>query len=462
MSQWAEIRHQHFVEGVPRKELARRFGLDVKTVRRALIREEIPIRRQALPRPCRLDPWRDEIRSWLEEDPKITAKRIRTLLVFAVGVGCVSSRHAGGSRWSVQRSPASQVVQAPLRGRHRIPVGAGPSDLLLMDDRRTLVCKNAEEHTLSIIDLSARGEVARIRLPVAERRGDGEPTEGYLTGLVEDRSTKTLWAVSNEGQICSVDMRDRSASTRYTSRSDGDIASDFLAAAWDPDRARLLISAQEREDERGVLLAFVSGRLQVIAETTMPIWNMQRRGSMLYFVSSRPGVVDEGAFDSAVGAINLRSDHTVLESDLAAGYAESLVILSDGRLLLADSGLDRLLEYAASGALRITREMGDLSPAAMHAGAHRVAVMEQGHPVRPILIYQMTDGGLSPSPVKEFPIHEGELGGVVTLPGGGLAVSLHRENAVLLLGAEQAKRFRGFSVSGGERPGADEMPTTGR
>ena len=36
MTQWAEIRHQHQVDGVPKKELARRFQIDVKTVRRAL------------------------------------------------------------------------------------------------------------------------------------------------------------------------------------------------------------------------------------------------------------------------------------------------------------------------------------------------------------------------------------------------------------------------------------------
>ncbi len=37
----------------------------------------------------------------------------------------------------------------------------------------------------------------------------------------------------------------------------------------------------------------------------MPIWNMQRRGPMLYYVCSKSGAVDEGAFDSAVGAIDL-------------------------------------------------------------------------------------------------------------------------------------------------------------
>ena len=35
MSQWAEIRHMHAADGVPKKEIARRLRLDVKTVRRA-------------------------------------------------------------------------------------------------------------------------------------------------------------------------------------------------------------------------------------------------------------------------------------------------------------------------------------------------------------------------------------------------------------------------------------------
>ena len=36
MFQWAEIRHMHLGEGVAKKEVARRLGLDIKTVRRAL------------------------------------------------------------------------------------------------------------------------------------------------------------------------------------------------------------------------------------------------------------------------------------------------------------------------------------------------------------------------------------------------------------------------------------------
>ena len=44
MTQWAEIRHLHLVDGVPKKEIARRLKLDVKTVRRAIGRSTPPVR----------------------------------------------------------------------------------------------------------------------------------------------------------------------------------------------------------------------------------------------------------------------------------------------------------------------------------------------------------------------------------------------------------------------------------
>ncbi len=42
MSQWAEIRHMHVVDGVPKREIARRLGLDRKTVERALSQPTAP------------------------------------------------------------------------------------------------------------------------------------------------------------------------------------------------------------------------------------------------------------------------------------------------------------------------------------------------------------------------------------------------------------------------------------
>ena len=43
MSQWAEIRHQHLVEGVAKKQIARRLQLDIKTVRRAVEQPTPPV-----------------------------------------------------------------------------------------------------------------------------------------------------------------------------------------------------------------------------------------------------------------------------------------------------------------------------------------------------------------------------------------------------------------------------------
>ena len=53
MSQWVEVRHLHLVEGVPKKEIARRLKLDVKTVRRAIGRPTPPVR-VSPPRPSTL------------------------------------------------------------------------------------------------------------------------------------------------------------------------------------------------------------------------------------------------------------------------------------------------------------------------------------------------------------------------------------------------------------------------
>ena len=55
MTQWAEIRHLHLVDGVPKKEIARRLKLDVKTVRRAIGRSTPPVR-VSPPRPQRPGP----------------------------------------------------------------------------------------------------------------------------------------------------------------------------------------------------------------------------------------------------------------------------------------------------------------------------------------------------------------------------------------------------------------------
>jgi transposase len=79
VQQWAEIRRMKFVEGLSTHAVHRRTGLHRKTIRRALESDEPP-RYVRPPRPSKLDPFREEIKRLLQEDPRIPAKRIRELI----------------------------------------------------------------------------------------------------------------------------------------------------------------------------------------------------------------------------------------------------------------------------------------------------------------------------------------------------------------------------------------------
>lgn len=79
VEQWAELRRLHFSEGIGIRELARRFGLHRKTVRRALKRTEPP--KYSRPRtPSKLDPFKDDVHRLLKDDPRLPAVRLRELL----------------------------------------------------------------------------------------------------------------------------------------------------------------------------------------------------------------------------------------------------------------------------------------------------------------------------------------------------------------------------------------------
>lgn len=80
VSEWAEMRHLHQVQGVSKKELSRRFGRDIKTVRRALARPDAPVRRKPVYRGCILDAYREKIAAWMAAEPRISGKRVWVLL----------------------------------------------------------------------------------------------------------------------------------------------------------------------------------------------------------------------------------------------------------------------------------------------------------------------------------------------------------------------------------------------
>jgi len=80
VSQWAEVRQMRWVEGLPLREIARRLALDVTTVWRAARQDEARAQRRSPPRDRRLDGCREAIGELLRMGPRISAKRIGSLL----------------------------------------------------------------------------------------------------------------------------------------------------------------------------------------------------------------------------------------------------------------------------------------------------------------------------------------------------------------------------------------------
>jgi transposase len=79
VEQWAELRQERFVRGVPIKELVRRTGLSRNTIRAAL-RSDRPPKFRCPERSSKLDPFKDEIHRLLKDDPRLTGVRVRELI----------------------------------------------------------------------------------------------------------------------------------------------------------------------------------------------------------------------------------------------------------------------------------------------------------------------------------------------------------------------------------------------
>lgn len=72
---WAYIRHLFFVEKLPKKAIARKLNLDIKTVRRAIQRDSFSYGRQK-PRGSKLNEFKDKIEALLKTYPSLSAVRI--------------------------------------------------------------------------------------------------------------------------------------------------------------------------------------------------------------------------------------------------------------------------------------------------------------------------------------------------------------------------------------------------
>ena len=126
MSQWAEIRHQHLVEGVAKKQIARRLQLDIKTVRRAVEQPPPPVRASS-PRVRSLDPWREQITQWLDQDRRLTAKRIRRLLLPLAGPVAARTVRRYVAALKVATAPKEGYVHRSVRPGTTMEVDFGES-----------------------------------------------------------------------------------------------------------------------------------------------------------------------------------------------------------------------------------------------------------------------------------------------------------------------------------------------
>lgn len=73
---WSEIRRLHLAHGIYKKEIARRLGLSVKTVRKAIKRETPPPEKITRLRESKLDSFKETIVSLLSDYPGLSAIRI--------------------------------------------------------------------------------------------------------------------------------------------------------------------------------------------------------------------------------------------------------------------------------------------------------------------------------------------------------------------------------------------------
>ena len=76
VSQWAEIRRLHEVEGLSGRAIARRLGCDRTTVRKALAMPRPPDETTRAKRGSILDPYKKKIDALVAQFPELSAVRI--------------------------------------------------------------------------------------------------------------------------------------------------------------------------------------------------------------------------------------------------------------------------------------------------------------------------------------------------------------------------------------------------
>ena len=315
-----------------------------------------------------------------------------------------------------------------------LAVGAGPGGLATSSNGETLVAWNLGDHTLSFIDLRSRTETARIAVPVRVRDADGEPTEGYVSAVAVHEGR--AWAATTEGQLFRIDP----VTSQVVALIDG-APTAFSGMVRDPIRDRVVLST-----EAGEVLAFNGHEMSRIAKLPLGIVRMKLSGETIHVAARSEAVFGEGANDSLVASVDLEHDRIQGQVLLESGTAEDLTVTSDGRILVADWGSDRILEFGEGWNRLASRSTPGFSPYRIEAFGSRVLVASSGSGVSRIVEYDLAGGALSEEPRAEYPLPAGEVTDLVILAEGWFAVALGDRDCVLLLHRSQARPFRGFHL----------------
>ena len=127
MTQWAEIRHLHLVEGVSKKQIARRLQLGHQDGPAAPWSSR-PRRRGRPRRGCAA--WTrggEQIAQWLDQDRRLTAKRIRRLLLPLAGPVAARTVRRYVAALKVATAPKEGYVHRSVRPGTTMEVDFGES-----------------------------------------------------------------------------------------------------------------------------------------------------------------------------------------------------------------------------------------------------------------------------------------------------------------------------------------------
>lgn len=73
---WAYIRRLYFIEKFPKRAIARHLGMDRKTIRQAIAKEEFKPEEERKGRPSKLDPYKEDISELLGKYPDLSSTRV--------------------------------------------------------------------------------------------------------------------------------------------------------------------------------------------------------------------------------------------------------------------------------------------------------------------------------------------------------------------------------------------------